>query len=235
MLAGEVLGPSTVRNSTLPSFLYQNGTFGSANSQDETAATANTTEIAAQATWHFLQTWLAAFPQYNPSTRTNVSSSLYTTQEAGINLFTESYGGKYGPVFADYFIQQNLMRDNGSLPKNSTIGVKIEAVGIINGLVDDLVQNAYYPPFAYNNSYGIQTISQTNELNSIQDYSGPGQCVDQINLCRAALTSTDPKGYGDVAATNTLCSNAQQTCNNVSLAFLGSGYVLCIRLSRASR
>ncbi|KAK5130726.1 hypothetical protein LTR08_001713 [Meristemomyces frigidus] len=224
MLAGEVLGPLAVPNSTLPDFLYLDGTFGTASSEDETAATANTTEIAAQATWHFLQTWLAAFPQYNPSTRANVTSSLYTSQEAGINLFTESYGGKFGPVFANYFIQQNQMRENGSLPKNSTLGIKIETVGIINGLVDDLVQNAYIPIFAYNNTYDIQTISQTDELNAIQDYSGPGQCVDQINLCRAAMNSTDPEGYGDVDATNLLCSNAQYTCNNVSLAFLDAGY-----------
>ena len=227
MLSGEVIGPATVLNSTRPAFLYQNGTFGSASSEDETAATANTTEIAAQATWHFLQTWLAAFPQYNPSTRANVNSSLYTPQEAGVNLFTESYGGKYGPVFANYFLQQNQMRQNGSLPSNNTLAIKIETVGIINGLVDDLVQNAYYPQFAYNNTYGIQAISQTDELNALQDYSGPGQCVDQINSCRAAMNLTDPRGYGDVGATNTLCENAQYTCNNVSLAFLSARYVRC--------
>lgn len=37
-----------------------NGTFSSGIGTH----TANTTQIAAQATWHFLQTWMANFPQY---------------------------------------------------------------------------------------------------------------------------------------------------------------------------
>ena len=56
-----------------------NGTFPSGNQN----FTANTTEIAAIAVWHFLQTWLATFPQYNPNS-------------TGVNLVAESYGGKYG-------------------------------------------------------------------------------------------------------------------------------------------
>ncbi|KAK4545869.1 hypothetical protein LTR36_002433 [Oleoguttula mirabilis] len=224
MLAGEIFEPSTAPDSGLPDFMCLNGTFATADTNGDTDATANTTEIAAQATWHFLQTWLAAFPQYNPATRTNVTSSTYTSLEAGVNLFTESYGGKYGPVFANYFMQQNELRDNGSIPSNSTLAIKLEAVGIMNGLVDDLVQDAYFPYFAYNNTYGIQAISQTSELNAIQDYTGADQCLDQIVNCRAAVNATDPEGYGDVMATNNICEQAQMTCANISAFYYAEGF-----------
>ena len=59
--------------------VLMNGTFSSGLKD----FTPNTTEIAARSAWHFLQTWLVNFPQYNPNS-------------TGINLFAESYGGKYG-------------------------------------------------------------------------------------------------------------------------------------------
>ncbi|KAK5005024.1 hypothetical protein LTR60_006380, partial [Cryomyces antarcticus] len=103
-----------------PAYSFLNGTFSSNNAW----ATANTTEIAAHAVWHFLQGFLSAFPQYNPGTRPNTTQ----VQPAGIHLFAESYGGKYGPVFANLFQDQNLRRSNGSLPRNSTLEIKLESL-----------------------------------------------------------------------------------------------------------
>lgn len=92
LFGNAVYEPATMPNS-LPNFMYLNGTFGTAsnNTSPPYASTANTTEIAAMATWHFLQTWLSTFPQYNPAIRVNTTSFL-SKQPAGINLFTESYG-----------------------------------------------------------------------------------------------------------------------------------------------
>ncbi|TKA34090.1 hypothetical protein B0A50_00070 [Salinomyces thailandicus] len=204
----------------MPDFLFRNGTFSSTNR----SSTANTTDIAAAATWHFLQTWLAAFPQYNPAVRANVTSDLYTTVETGVNLFAESYGGKYGPVFARYFEQQNTLRDNGTLPLNSSLAIRLESVGIINGQIDDAIQTAYYPIFAYNNTYDIMAISQTDELNAIGLFQNGGQCLDHINTCRAAMNATDPEGYGDVAATNDLCEEALFWCQNVTASYYARGF-----------
>ncbi len=47
--------------------------------------------VAAMAIYHMMQGFLSVFPQYNPPG----NGSL------GVNLFSESYGGKYGPAFAD--------------------------------------------------------------------------------------------------------------------------------------
>ncbi|GAB7347521.1 hypothetical protein MBLNU459_g4420t1 [Dothideomycetes sp. NU459] len=199
-----------------PAYSFLNGTFGS----NDGWATANTTEIAAHAAWHFLQTFLAAFPQYNPGARPN-STNISTT---GVNLFAESYGGKYGPVFANFFEEQNAKRENGTLPKNKTLAISLSSLGIINGLVDDLIQDYYLPLFAYNNTYGVQAISQTDELNGLGDYSNTDACHASILACRNAMSSTDPDGDGDVISTNQLCEAAQYTCNNITIAYQESGY-----------
>jgi hypothetical protein len=206
--------------------MYMNGTFGSANAGNPASwnTTANTTEIAAHATWHFLQSWLSSFPQYNPATRPNVTSSQVPAAAVGIHLFTESYGGKYGPAFATLFEEQNQLRAIGALPPHSTLAIQLESLGIVNGLVDDAVQDYYYPLFAYNNTYGIEAINQLEQLNSLSYFSGSGQCLDHINTCRAAMNTTDPDGDGDVASTNILCETAQYFCLNVTAAYLRNGY-----------
>lgn len=60
----------------------QNATFlvGTSSSQN-ISATANSTQHAAVAFWHFAQTWFEEFPQYKP-------------HDEKISLFTESYGGR---------------------------------------------------------------------------------------------------------------------------------------------
>ena len=225
-LEGRVYEPSTPARTDVPSFMTSNGTFGTSNSNASTpyATTANTTEIAAQATWHFLQSWLAAFPQYNPATRPNATNITQAAEPAGVNLFSESYGGKYGPVFASHFQLQNDLRANGTIPNATTLEIRLDTVGIMNGLIDDAVQNSYFPSFAFNNTYGIQAISETDELNALQDYSGTDQCLAQINTCRAAMSATDPDGNGDVDATNELCETAQYICANITASYYAAGY-----------
>src|SRR5204863_1183084 len=104
-------------------------TFSSGNPN----ATTNTTEISARAIWHMLQGFLGVFPQYNPGTRPDNNQ----TGPVGINLFAESYGGKYGPAFAAFWEEQNNRRANGSLPKGSTLDIKLESLVIVNGCIDD--------------------------------------------------------------------------------------------------
>lgn len=219
LFADELFEPPTSPNSGLPSFMYLNGTFGTANenSRKPYATTANTTDIAAIATWHFLQTWLSTFTQYNPVTRPNVTTPN-SDEPAGVNLFTESYGGKFGPVFASYFEQQNNAIVNGQLPSNETLQIKLQSVGILNGLIDDLIQDRYYPEFAYNNTYDIDIISQTDQLNALSNYTY--QCTPAIQACRDATTDA----YGDDKKANQLCESAQYTCNNLTAMAGQRGY-----------
>lgn len=224
LFANELYEPPTPPSGTeLPSFMYLNGTFGTANenSQSSHATTANTTEIAAAATWHFLQTWLSTFSQYNPATRPNVTTPNMMTEAAGIHLCTESYGGKYAPVFSSYFEEQNNAITNGLLPAQDTLAIKLQSVTIINGLVDDLIQDYYYPSFAYNNTYKIQLIDQTTQLNAMNNYTN--KCLPAIQSCRTALATTSNL-YGDDDQVNNLCERAQYICNNLTSLALGAGY-----------
>ncbi|KAK4503278.1 hypothetical protein PRZ48_006706 [Zasmidium cellare] len=219
LFTNKVFEPPTAPDSELPSFMYLNGTFSTASENDSRtyATTANTTEIAARATWHFLQTWLSTFSQYNPSTRPNVTTTS-TSEPAGINLFTESYGGKYGPVFATYFEEQNAAIASGQLPSNSTLPIKLQSLGIMNGLVDDLIQDYYFADFAYNNTYGIEIISRTDQLNALNLFSN--QCQPAIQSCRMANQDL----FGDNEQANKLCEAAQWTCNNLTSIAAAHGY-----------
>lgn len=57
------------------------------------------TVTAAPYVWKLLQAFYAQFPQY---------------ENRNFGVFTESYGGHYGPEFADYFEQQNAAIASGS-------------------------------------------------------------------------------------------------------------------------
>ncbi|KAJ9308922.1 hypothetical protein DTO217A2_1598 [Paecilomyces variotii] len=189
-----------------PAYTFLNGTFSSNNP----ANTANTTAIAARAVWHMLQGFLGAFPQYNPGLRANETQN----GPVGINLFTESYGGKYGPAFAEYWEEQNDKLKNGTLPQNGTLEIHLVSLGIMQGCIDDLVQGPFYPRFAYENSYGIQAISLADQQEAASAFVAEGGCQQRIESCRAAVASMDPEGDGDNSVANRICADAQQYCND---------------------
>ncbi|KAL9015030.1 MAG: hypothetical protein Q9173_000328 [Seirophora scorigena] len=187
-----------------PEYTYLNGTFSS----NDGASSANTTEIAARTMWHMLQGFLGTFPQYNPAITSNSTHS----GPVGINLFTESYGGKYGPVFAAHFESQNALRRAGKLPMNRTLDIRLASLGIMQGCVDDLIQAKFYPIFANNNTYGIKALSLVDQQNAASSYLSVNGCQQQIQSCRNAVSTRDPNNEGDVDSVNQICKNAQISC-----------------------
>ena len=195
---------------------FINGTFSS----DNVNTTTNTTGIAAHAIWHMLQGFLATFPQYNPGTYSNST----IPGPVGVNLFAESYGGKYGPAFATFWEQQNMLRKNGSLSANRTLEVHLSSLGIMQGCVDDLVQGRFYPIFANNNTYGVQALSLRDQQTAASSYLSVDGCQEQIQACRNAVYSQDLGDLGDVGVVNQICKRAQTTCNdNVIGPYTDSG------------
>lgn len=77
---------------------------------------------AAEYVWQFLQNFYAAFPTY---------------ESRDFALFTESYGGHYGPEFAEYFESQNSAIDAGTVDGEK---INLVALGINNGWIDPLLQ-----------------------------------------------------------------------------------------------
>jgi carboxypeptidase C (cathepsin A) len=211
--------PPTKAPTTQPAYTYLNGTFSSNNVTN----TANTTAIAAQAVWHMLQGFLRAFPQYNPGSRSNDPQAGV----AGVHLFTESYGGKYGPEFAAFWEQQNALRRTGILPSNITLEIQLKSLGIINGCIDDLVQGIYYPRFAYNNTYDIRAVGLVDQQTAANEYLSADGCQQRVQACRDAVLAMDPLNKGDVKNVNDVCSEAQTDCYvNVIGPYLSSGKIV---------
>ncbi|KAL4801019.1 Alpha/Beta hydrolase protein [Aspergillus venezuelensis] len=188
------------------------GTFPSLNA----STTANTTENAARALWHFVQIWFTEFPAYKP-------------HDDRVSIWTESYGGRYGPSFTAFFQEQNEKIANGQLTEpGASHYIHLDTLGIINGCIDLLVQSPSYPEMAYNNTYGVEAINETVYNAAIEAWSKPGGCEDLILECRAAAAEGDPKMYGNNKTVNAICQKANSYCsNNVEgpyIIYSGRGY-----------
>ena len=215
LLDETIIIPPTGAPTTQPAYTFLNGTFGSGNS----SFTARTSQVAAQSLWHFLQTFLTSFPQYNTALRTQ---DVGPTAE--IHLFTESYGGKYGPAAAVFLQSQNARRQTDPVFANVTVDVTLGSLGIINGWIDLFIQTPFHPKFAYENTYALETISQLQELNALSAYNAGDGCQQQTANCRAQEAALDPAGTGDVDEVNQACSQAQLYCqSNVVGPYTTSG------------
>jgi carboxypeptidase C (cathepsin A) len=120
----------------------------------------DTTERSAEAAWEVLQAFIQELPSFDE-----------TVKSRNFNLWTESYGGHYGPGFFSYFYDQNLLIQNGS---TSGVELNFHTLGIINGLINSEIQMPYYPEYAYKNQYGIQAINETVYNFSKMAYYFPG-------------------------------------------------------------
>lgn len=152
--------------------VYENASFAGVQGRYPVinATALDTTDLSAIAAWHVLQAFLGALPQLDGG---------ITSRE--FNLWTESYGGHYGPAFFNYFYEQNQMIANGS---SQGIQLNFNTLGVGNGITDEYIQAPYYPEFAVNNTYGIKTYNDT-----VYNYGKfamifPNGCLAQIESCR---------------------------------------------------
>lgn len=159
-------------------------------------SSANGTTNAARALWHFAQVWFQTFPDYKPN-------------DNRISIWTESYGGHYGPAFAAFFEEQNQKIANGTwTDAGETYDIHLDTLGIINGCIDVLVQEPSYPEMAYNNTYGIEAINRTVYDAAMNSFTKPGGVRYLIETCRALAAEGDPENQGNNATVNDACSFA---------------------------
>jgi carboxypeptidase C (cathepsin A) len=152
----------------------------------------DTTELAAVAAWHVLQGFLGALPQLDSP----ITSKIF-------NLWTESYGGHYGPAFYNYFYDQNLLISNGT---EKGIELNFNSLGVINGIISEKIQAEHYPEFANHNTYGIKALNDT-----VYDYMKfanfmIGGCQDQIGFCESTNKTE--------AADKAICDEAAAMCRD---------------------
>ncbi|SMQ56027.1 unnamed protein product [Zymoseptoria tritici ST99CH_3D7] len=143
----------------------------------------NTTDLAAVAVWHTLQAFLEGLPSLEGN----------RAGAKNFNLWTESYGGHYGPSFLSYFQEQNAKIVDGSVP-----GYKLnfKTLGIINGIIDEYTQAPSYPQMAVNNTYGIKAYNDTvyNYANFALNMPDLAIEAPTISVTRVFIpTSTTPR------------------------------------------
>ncbi|KAI1308579.1 Alpha/Beta hydrolase protein [Xylaria venustula] len=153
----------------------------------------DTTQLSAVATWEVLQAFLEELPHLDSAVKSR-----------SFNLWTESYGGHYGPAFYKYFYDQNELIKNGS---SKGVELNMHTLGIINGIISAKIQTPYYPEFAANNTYGLKTVNDTIYNLMKLSWSFPGGCSDYIDYCIEADRST-PDGLST-------CSQAVGICRNM--------------------
>ncbi|TWU77746.1 hypothetical protein ED733_008576 [Metarhizium rileyi] len=209
LTSGNLQQPPTQKSDSSPPWASMNGTFSTAN----TSTTANTTEIAAVGIWHLVQGFLTTFPQYQPRANSSIA----------VNLFAESYGGRYGPIFAEQWEAQNQRRITGELDANSTVEVRLSSLGIVNGCVDQEIQVPYYPIFANNNTFGYKALSDEEAKFYGAKFNSSGGCKKKIQRCAAAATAQDPAGRGDQPQVNQICEDASTTCLTLQQPYYNSG------------
>ncbi|KAJ7779816.1 serine carboxypeptidase [Mycena metata] len=152
--------------------------------------TVGTSEEAAADIWKFLQIFL--------------KDSRFSHLAANhLALWTESYGGHYGPTFASHFLAQNTAIREGSV---SGIKLNLKTLAIGNGLTDPISHYPGYISYANSNPYGplvnVSTIAAANA-----SWNAPDGCRAQIRACNQG-------------GNNSVCSAAQDWCNNNILGTL---------------
>lgn len=145
--------------------------------------------------WGALTSRSRRFPKYKPKNNK-------------ISIWSESYGGHYGPSFAAFFTEQNRKIADGTI-SNNAVTLHLDTVGIVNGCVDLLTQMPGYSQMAYNNTYGIQIINET-EFNAV--ISNFPACRTRVYACQSLADSKDPNGLGNNEEVNRACVDAYNYC-----------------------
>ncbi|RDX39751.1 alpha/beta-hydrolase [Lentinus brumalis] len=166
------------------------------------STTVGTSQQAASDVWKFLQIFFA-------------DSRFSKFQKNEFALWTESYGGHYGPTFAAYFLSQNAAIAKGTV---SGVPINLKFLGVGDGLTDPLNQYPGYIEYAASNPYHALVSSSTlSRANT--SWTKSGGCKDLITECYS---------QGDDAT----CSKAQSFCNNNILSPLAGDYDVYYVLAR---
>lgn len=157
--------------------------------------TPNTTIAAAPFIYDFMQTWMQEFPGYR-------------SKDYRFSIFGESYAGHYNPLYADYFEEQNDLIASRS-QSESAVQLHVDTVGLVNACIDIDIQIDYYPEFAYNNTYSLQLINETQYESAL---AASPQCKNLTAACRALANAKDPSGLGNQPEVNKACLGAFSYC-----------------------
>jgi len=143
-----------------------------------------TSQQAAADVWTFLQIWFA-----------DARFEKYANRDFAI--WTESYGGHYGPSFSAYFLEKN---DEIRYGEATGVHINLKVLGIGDGLTDPISQIPCYIEYAKSNPY--HPLANSSVISSSEKaWKKAGGCRDQIIACNNG-------------GKNSVCSGAQDFCTN---------------------
>ncbi|KAB8078124.1 Alpha/Beta hydrolase protein [Aspergillus leporis] len=142
------------------------------------------TDTAAPYVWKLIQAFYDHFPQY---------------ESRDFGIFTESYGGHYGPGFASYILEQNKAIEAGTTQGEN---INLVALGVNNGMYDLELQEKAYVTFAYNNSYK-QIIDEVTKDKLLA--ANEKECIPAVRKCQQSQTDADCRNA------NSICGNAVES------------------------
>lgn len=99
--------------------------------------------------------------------------------------------------------------------------VGVNSVGIINGIIDFVIQGPYYADFVVNNTYGIKAYDDATAAIVQANYAS---CIQNAQGCFADQVWYDPNNYGNNQTLNDECGAVSDSCQqNVVGPYYGSG------------
>ncbi|RKF81823.1 Carboxypeptidase S1 [Golovinomyces cichoracearum] len=133
----------------------------------------SSTVSAAPLVWKLIQAFYAQFPQY---------------ENRALGIFTESYGGHYGPQFATYFQSQNEAVSSG---KTTGQNIDLKVLAINNGWFEATIQQKALIDYSLNNTY--RPLISSDEYKSYLDAFN-SDCLPKLLTC-TATTGQDVSCY----------------------------------------
>jgi carboxypeptidase C (cathepsin A) len=133
---------------------------------------------------------------------------MYRPSSDKFSIWSESYGGHYGPVYAEFFETQNELIVAGTIAAPA-IQLQLDTIGLINACIDIDTQMPMYPEFAFNNTYGIKAINESQYQSAV---ASSASCRNLTGICRTMADEQDPKGLGNNPAVNKACLDAFLYC-----------------------
>ncbi|PIA86956.1 Carboxypeptidase S1 B [Cercospora beticola] len=180
----------------------QNSTYLVGTMSDyDNMTTANSSTVAAGAAWHFLQSWTQEFPHYQPNHRK-------------INLAAESYGGRYGPTFFEFFEQQNeRIRNSPSSGDEKEMLLDLDTLLLVSPCIDPIMYYSY-PELVWNNTYGLKLVNESIRDQMLYNLHKKDGCLDLMWQCGNLTQLYDPHVVGLNATVNQICADAGYICDH---------------------
>lgn len=121
-------------------------------------------------------------------------------------------------MFTSYFLDQNVLIEDGEHELANATTLNMATVGVINAMVDLQAMALSFPAWANNNTYGLKTLPDEIVQQAIETINDPEEgCFVLTDACRAAVAENDPENIGANEEVNKICLAATEVCSGATI------------------